>query len=136
MYIPIISSIIDGVVDIFKSRQEIKAKQREREDGLEQAKFEADVEKIKRGDQVEADYDLKAQENAQHSIIDEVMILWLMGLVTCLFIPALAPYAVAGFTTMGMIPDWVQVLFVGCYISKLGLRFLFSGRKLFGKEVK
>lgn len=136
MYIPIISSIVDGVVDIFKSRQEIKAKQREREDGLEQAKFEAEVEKIKRGDLVEADYDLKAQDNAQHSIIDEIMIIWMLAITTCLFIPPLAPYAISGFAALAGVPMWFQTLFVGAFVAKLGLRFLFSGRTLFGQNVK
>lgn len=136
MYIPVISSIIDGVVGIFKTRQEIKAKQQERADTLEQVKFEAEVEKIKRGDQIEADYDLKAQDNAQHSVIDEVMILWVLSVVTCLFIPALAPYAISGFAALAGVPVWFQTVFVGCFIAKLGLRFLFSGRTLFGKNVK
>lgn len=136
MYIPIISNIIDGVIGIFKTRQELKAKQQERADTLEQVKFEAEVEKIRRGDQIEADYDLKAQDNAQHSVIDEVMILWVLAVVTCLFIPPLAPYAVSGFAALAGVPTWFQLVFTGCFIAKLGLRFLFSGRALFGKNVK
>lgn len=136
MNLPFISTIFEGIVDIFKNRQEIKAKQQEREDTLEQVKFEAEVERIKRGDQIEADYDLKAQDNAQHSVIDEVMILWVLAVVTCLFIPALAPYAISGFAALAGVPVWFQTVFVGCFIAKLGLRFLFSGRTLFGKNVK
>lgn len=136
MNIPFLSTIFEGIVDIFKNRQEIKAKQQEREDTLEQVKFEAEVERIKRGDMIEADYDLKAQDNAQHSVIDEIMILWVLAVVTCLFIPPLAPYAISGFAALAGVPVWFQTVFVGCFIAKLGLRFLFSGRTLFGQNVK
>lgn len=136
MQLPFISSIIDGIVSIFNTRQEIKAKQLEREDALEQAKFEAEVEKVKRGDTIESDYDMKVLENAEHSFIDEMMIVWVLAVVTCLFIPSLAPYAIAGFAALAQVPVWFQTVFVGCFIAKLGLRFLFSGRSLFGQRVK
>lgn len=136
MNIPILTPIINAVGSYFENRQNIKADEKKREDELVMAQHQAKVERIKRGDTVEADYDLAVLEASKHSFIDEAMIIWVLAVVTCLFIPALAPYAIAGFAALQQVPLWFQTVFVGCFIAKLGLRFLFSGRTLFGKKVK
>ncbi len=136
MYIPLVSSVIDAAKDYFVTKQTIKAKEKEREDALHEAVHTAKVERIKRGDNTEADYDLEVLKQSQHTFIDELMILWVLAIVTSLFIPPLAPYAVAGFAALQQVPVWFQLVFTGCFIAKLGLRFLFSGRTLFGSKVK
>ena len=146
-YITIISDLINGVKDYFMLDKETRAQQRkddakyranerERADRLKEAQALAEVARIERGDVTERDYDMQAQRNAEKTIIDDIMIFWVLGVVTCLFIPALAPYAIAGFAALAGVPYWFQVIFVGCFIAKLGLRFLFSGRTLFGKVIK
>lgn len=132
----LLSPLIGGVGDYFKDKQQIKAKQKERKDELELLKHQASIERVKQGDLTERDYDLLVLKQSASTVIDEVMIIWVLGLVTCLFIPTLAPYALAGFTALSSVPVWFQTIFVGCFIAKLGLRFLFSGRTLFGKKVK
>lgn len=124
------------VGDYFNKRQDIKAAKQERKDKLEQIKFEVKAERIRQGDKTEADYDIMVLQQSVSTIIDEVMIIWVLVIVSCLFIPPLAPYAQAGFDALELVPLWFQLVFVGCFISKLGLRFLFSGRTLFGKTVK
>lgn len=136
MYIPVISEAVKAVGSYFNKRQEVKAQASERVAELEMARHLSKVEAVKRGDTTESDYDLLVLKQAQNTWIDEVMILWVLAIVTCLFIPALAPYAVAGFTALSGVPLWFQTVFVGCFIAKLGLRFLFSGRTLFGSKVK
>lgn len=130
------TAIIEGVSDYSKGRQKIKADKARRKDELEDAKHLAQVERVKRGDITERDYDQIAQENARNSLMDEIMIVWVLMIVTLLFIPATAPYAIAGFAALNSVPLWFQLIVVGGFISKLGLRFLFSGRSLFGKVVK
>lgn len=132
----IFSPFLGAIGDYFKHKQELKATERQYEFQLKQAQFEADAARIARGDTIESDYDKLVLQQSMSTIIDEIMIMWVLGIVTCLFIPSLAPYAVAGFVQLETVPLWFQLIFVGCFIAKLGLRFLFSGRTLFGKEIK
>ncbi len=137
MWQALIGPIVNSVGGYFTARQTAKAAKALRKDELAAAKHNAQVQRIERGDVAEASYDRIAQENARSSYIDELMIIWVFVIVTLLFIPATAPYAVAGFKTLStQVPIFFQTVFVGAFISKLGLRFLFSGRSLFGKVVK
>jgi hypothetical protein len=130
-----LTAIVNKVGDYKIKKQENKANVVRRTQELEEAKHVAKVDKVKRGDVAEADYDRIAQENARNSIVDELMILWTLTVVTLLFIPYTAPTAIAGFKALEEAPVWFQLIVVGGFISKLGLRFLFSGRSLFGKMV-
>lgn len=130
------TAIINGISGYFGRSQEIKENQNRRDDELAETLHLAEIERIKRGDETERDYDIMAMENAKASWIDEIMVLWILGIVTALFIPSLSAIAITGFNTLTLVPVWFQTVFVGCFIAKLGLRFLFSGRTLFGSKVK
>lgn len=132
----LLGPLINGVGNYLKAGQELKAKRLERKDELELLKHKAKIARIERGDNTERDYDLVVLQNAASTIIDEVMIIWTLSIVTCLFIPSLAPYALEGFKQLEQVPMWFSLIVVGAFISKLGLRFLFSGRTLLGKGVK
>lgn len=137
MWQALLGPIVNTVGGYFTARQKASANKAQRKDDLLAAKHQAQVDRIARGDVIEADYDRIAQENARSSIVDELMILWVFTIVTLLFIPAAAPYAITGFEVLStQVPIFFQTVFVGTFISKLGLRFLFSGRSLFGKVVK
>lgn len=145
--IPIIGSLIDSVVNYFtlskQKRLKLKAlKQQaviaaqERKDKLTEAKETAAIKRVQSQDQNIADYDRIAQENARTSIIDEIMIVWVLSIVTMIFVPSMQPYVIEGFKSLEEhVPIWFQLVFIGCFIAKLGLRFLFSTRRLFGKDV-
>jgi hypothetical protein len=130
------TSIIDKLGDYQIKKQENKENKSRRTHELEEAKHTAKVDRLKRNDNTEMDYDRIAQENAKVSIVDELMITWVLTIVTLLFIPATSEDALAGFKALEQVPTWFQLIVVGGFISKLGLRFLFSGRTLFGKIVK
>lgn len=129
------TSIVEGIGGYFSKGQEIKANREKRTDELEQTKHLAEIERIKRGDVAESDYDLMAMEASKATFIDEIMVLWMLAVVTALFIPTISATALLGFAALEQVPLWFQTVFVGCFIAKLGLRFLFSGRTLFGKKV-
>ncbi len=131
-----ITAIIDKVGEYKLNKQEHKENGRRRTHELKEARHTADVERVKRGDKTEMDYDRVAQENARNSIADELMIAWVLTIVTLLFIPGTSETAIDGFKALEKVPTWFQLVVVGGFISKLGLRFLFSGRSLFGGLVK
>lgn len=124
-----IGKLVEGVGNYFTTKQSNKH-------NLLMAKHNAKVARIERGDKAETDYDLIVLQNAASTIIDELMIAWVLVIVTLLFIPSTSAVAAAGFIALGNAPIWFQTVFVGAFISKLGLRFLFSGRQLFGQVVK
>ena len=124
-----IGNLFEGIGNYFTTKQSNKH-------DLLMAKHNARVARIERGDNAETDYDLIVLQNAASSIVDELMICWVLGVVTLLFIPAYSATAALGFVALAKVPVWFQTIFVGAFISKLGLRFLFSGRTLFGSKVK
>lgn len=135
-YTSIFRPLVSSVGDYFSTKQKIKANKTEYEFKLEEAKFKAKAAMIERGDIIESDYDKIVLEQSKNTLADELMIVWILGLITTLFIPDLAPYAKEGFNNLAEVPVYIQLVFVGAFISKLGLRFLFTGRTLFGKVVK
>lgn len=138
MNIPLIGALLEQVISYFTTSKETKAKLKEikeqakidkakRDDEFKQIKHESDVEKVTRRDTAETNYDLVAQQNARESIIDELMIAWVLGIVTMIFVPEYQPYIINGFKALQeYVPYWFQLVFCGAFISKLGLRFLFS----------
>jgi len=145
--IPIIGSLVDSVVGYFTMSKEAKNKIKsiketakvnkvKRADDLIAAKEQAQIDKTIRNDNAETGYDLIALENAKVSFFDELMIGWVLCIITMIFIPSMQPYVINGFKALDEhVPTWFQLVFVGGFISKLGLRFLFSGRTLFGGKV-
>lgn len=128
-----LTALFSGIGGYFKDRQAIKATQTKMDGELALAKHNERVARITAGNVTEANYDSIAQDISRHSIVDELMIFWLLCLVTLMFIPPLQPFVITGFTALSAsTPAWFQLCFVGAFISKLGLRFLFSGRALFG----
>lgn len=124
-----IGNLVEGIGKYFTTKQSNKH-------NLLMAKHNARVARIERGDNAETDYDLIVLQNAASTIMDELMIAWVLVIVTLLFIPATSATAALGFIALAGVPVWFQLIFVGAFISKLGLRFLFSGRQLFGSKVK
>jgi hypothetical protein len=130
------TAIVTGIGNYATKKQEISAKKEERKDELTQAIHEAAVEKAKRGDKTVEDYDLQVLKNAASTSMDEIMIGWMLIIVTLLFVPATAPIAAAGFIALAEVPIWFQLIVVGSFISKIGFRFIFTGRTLFGKTIE
>ena len=130
-----LEAVVNGVSNYVGKRQERKAKKEQRKDELAQAKHQAQVERIKDKHKATTDYDLQVLENSKTTVMDEVLIFWVMALVSMCFFPVTAAWASAGFATLATLPLWFQLIVVGSFISKLGLRFLFTGRSLFGKVV-
>jgi len=147
MGIPIIGSLINGVINYFTLsktaknkiqliKEQAKIDDVKRDQELKQSEHNAKVKRLAQNDSVEANYDLTALKQSSLTFIDEFMILWVFTIISLLFIPSLQHYAIDGFIAMQKyVPVWFQVVFVGSFISKLGLRFLFSKRTLFGKVV-
>lgn len=92
---------------------------------IQEAKTTAAIERIKSDTKLYADNDSKAIDGWKYSYIDEVLILSLVILVICTFVPSLQPFMERGIALLDNYPLWLQVIIGGTYISVLGLRFIF-----------
>jgi hypothetical protein len=117
----------EGKIDAKKIKAQSVAKKQERDDELESARHAAKIKKMARDDKTESDYDLMALENARTSIMDEVMITYILVIVAMIFIPSTQQTVIDGFKALTEhTPVWFSTIFVGAFISKLGLRFMFG----------
>lgn len=130
------TAIAEKVGDYQIKKQENIENKARRTHELEEARHTAKVDRVKREDSAEMDYDRVAQENARNSIADELMIAWVLCIVTLLFIPATAEIAKAGFVSLSEVPMWFQFVVLGGFISKLGLRFMFAKTSKFSSILK
>lgn len=131
-----LTAIVDKVGDYKIKKQEHKENKARRTHELEEARHQSTVDKVKRDDKTEMDYDRMAQENARNSIMDEVMIIWVLTIVSLLFFDGTKETAQAGFKALADVPMWFQMVVLGGFISKLGLRFMFANTNKFAKILK
>lgn len=128
------TALLSPITSVITNHQNNKAAEKQRKDELERARHEAKVDRIKRGDETESDYDLEALKQSKNSWADELLIIWLLVIVSLVFIPSLQPFVIAGFEALNTLPYWVEICLVGAFASKLGLRWLISGRTLFNRK--
>jgi hypothetical protein len=82
------------------------------------------VELAKKGQQIQADYDKRAQQSMRTSWKDEyLLVLGLMPVIMC-FIPGFQEIAKQGFQIINELPYWYRILIWGMYASVFGLRWL------------
>lgn len=94
---------------------------------LKIAQFNAQAKRCELVEQNDADYDLIVLRNRDKSKMDEVIILFFLGLFICHFIPAMQIYMAQGWQAMGYTgaPWYFEFVIVGIAVSTLGLMRLF-----------
>lgn len=131
------STIVSGISDHFKGKQEIKKTRIEAEKKLIMAEAENAMAMAKEGQKQEYDLDRIATENMKKSWKDEaVMIIFYAPLVT-VFVPSMAPYVKEGFVVLDTLPDWYMYLIVGITVVTMGMRgMLTKFIQMLGKRLK
>ena len=91
------------------------------------AQFNAKARRCEQAEQNDADYDLLVLKNRDKTFMDEIIILFFLGLFVCHFIPAMQPFMAAGWNAMGYngAPWYFEFVIVGIAVSTLGLMRLF-----------
>lgn len=102
---------------------------------IQEARANAEIEKIRADTQLYADNDSRAIEQWRYTLIDEILVISILLLIACTFIPELQPAVQKGIALLNDYPLWLQVIIGGTYISILGLRFIFLApiAAIFGK---
>lgn len=136
MYIPIISSVIDGVSNYFTKDQEIKKVEKEGKLALAKVELESKTKiqiaeteaKIQRlAKEAEQDYDLDKEsiKDMKDSWKDEYVLLIHSAPLILSFVPSTQPYIEKGFQIIdNTIPSWFVALYVGMVVTIYGLRSL------------
>jgi hypothetical protein len=112
------SSALEGWQDSKKQKTAIKA-----------AQAEAQIKRIERAAEADADYDLEALRQTQYSWKDEYIVIVLTAPFIASFIPGVQHHVLAGWEYVQQAPDWYQYSFMGAVAASLGIRWAF---KFFG----
>ena len=125
------SSIVDGISDHFKGKQELakvklEAKkvevQAEAESKLAQAKSQMKLAEMGKAGDIELDK--IAMKQMENSWKDEFLMLIFYTPVILAFVPGMQEYAVRGFEVISTMPEWYQYSVIAILIVTFGLRSL------------
>lgn len=127
----LLSSVVDGVSDHFKGKQELKKAKIEAEKIIIQS--EADTKKAialskinqaQNGQIIDANLDQIAMKQMASSWKDEFIMFIFYIPVILAFIPQTQKYALAGFEVMKQMPEWYQYSIIGILVVTFGMRGL------------
>ncbi|WMS91373.1 hypothetical protein [Pseudoalteromonas sp. HL-AS1] len=131
-----IADLTGGYVERKRIAAEMAADVARAENNFKIAQFEAKARRCMQAEQNDADYDLLVLKNRDKTLMDELIILFFLGLFICHFIPAMQPYMHKGWQSMGYkgAPWYFEFVIVGIAVSTLGLMRLF--RAFWGGKAK
>ena len=131
-----IADLTGGYVERKRIAAEMAADVARAENNFKIAQFEAKAKRCMQAEQNDADYDFLVLKNRDKTIMDEVIILFFLGLFVCHFIPTMQPYMHKGWQAMGYggAPWYFEFVIVGIAVSTLGLMRLF--RAFWGNKSK
>ena len=132
----VIGAVIAPVTEVVKGYQErktlsveLEAKEKDRQHEINLKKVDVAAELAKQGQQIEASWDINAQQDMKTSWKDEYLtILFSMPLIGA-FIPSTQEAVLKGFETLQKTPDWYMLLVTGIVAAVFGLRWLVSRKK-------
>ena len=104
---------------------------------LKEARVLAEIRRLERAAEAEVSYDVEAQRQRRHTVLDEFLALILIAPFVAGFWPDDRVQAAIslGWDSLGKAPWWYQALLIGVYAATFGLRWLFQGRyRLTGRE--
>jgi hypothetical protein len=119
----LLGSLPQLLADIYKQRQEIKAKEREREFELQEAIHKRRVELIAQGLAADANWEMEFARQAATSWKDEYTLIVISIPALLCFIPGMDTYVKAGFSALNETPAWYQITFLSLFLATVGIRY-------------
>ena len=116
------SSIITGISDYFKGKQEISKVQLEADKKIILAEAEAKAKRLDRESEQDYDLDKIAMQNMEKTWKDELILVIFMIPLVMSFIPTYQEYVTAGFASLALVPDWYMYILVGMITVIYGMR--------------
>ena len=125
-----VTSIFSEPIKEWQRRKTIKAQTKAEIDKIlataEVKKAEAILRMAEQGQRIEADWDMRAQEQMRFSWKDENLLILLPLPVIGSFIPGVQDYNCKGREYVGRAPDWYKIALLGVIAATLGLRWLIA----------
>ena len=116
------SSIVTGISDYFKGKQEISKVQLEADKKLILAEAEAKAKRLDRESEQDYDLDKIAMQNMEKTWKDELILVIFMIPLVMSFIPTYQENVTAGFASLALVPDWYMYILVGMITVIYGMR--------------
>ncbi len=115
-----IANLITGGIDAYKQHGINKAAELKRKDEIEQAKHEAKVNRLAKGEEKAADLDELSIKDRGWK--DEFILLVVFIPLLLSFLPDYAQTVAAGFEALQAIPDYYWYVVAAVVIDTLGMR--------------
>jgi len=125
-----VASVVTEPIKEWQKRKTIKVQTKAKIDEIlataEVKKAEAILRMAERGQQIQADWDMRAQEQMKFSWKDEYLLILLTLPVIGSFIPGVQDYICKGWDYVGKAPDWYKIALLGVIAATFGLRWLIA----------
>lgn len=118
------TSIIGGITDYFKGKQEINKAQLEADIKLIVAEAEAKAKRLEKEAEMDYDLDKIALQNMEKTWKDELILIIFMIPLVMSFLPSYQEYVTAGFASLALVPDWYMYILIGMITVIYGMRGL------------
>lgn len=129
---PIIGIIKDPLVE-WQRRKTLEVEQQDamlaRDHELRLKQLDISQKLAEQGIQAETNWDLRAQENMQHSWKDEYLLLLFSLPLVGAFIPGYQDDVLRGFEVLQQTPEWYLLSILGMVAGAWGLRWLLGRAK-------
>lgn len=123
-------SIVSGLFSVGKTVVEGQMKKAESKAKIEEARTEATIKQIERAAESEANYDLEALRQTQHSWKDEFALVIVVFPFIGAFLPWTQEYVESGWIFLSdKTPDYYWWIFSGAIAASMGIRWAVSGKK-------
>lgn len=115
-----ITAIVNGVSGYMQNKQEIKAREQERKDRVQEAQTQANIRRIEAGERFDGDLDLYFIKN--NGWKDDISFYIFLAPAVLAFIPQMVPHIEAGFNVLENMPIMYQVCLGMMLIAVWGYR--------------
>lgn len=123
-------SIVSGLFSVGKTVVEGQMKKAESKAKIEEARTEATIKQIQRSADHEANYDLEALRQTQHSWKDEFALVIVVFPFIGAFLPWTQEYVESGWIFLSdKTPDYYWWIFSGAIAASMGIRWAVTGKK-------
>ena len=111
---------MNGVRNDVKTKEEIAAKERERNDQLNEAQTLAAIKRIEAGDNADSDLDMYFVKN--NGWKDDISFYIFLSPALLAFFPSMVPHIQAGFDVLENMPVWYQIALAMMLVAVWGYR--------------
>lgn len=123
-------SIVSGLFSVGKTVVEGQMKKAESKAKIEEARTEATIKRIEKSAESEANYDLEALRQTQHSWKDEFALVIVVFPFIGAFLPWTQEYVESGWIFLSdKTPDYYWWIFSGAIAASMGIRWAVTGKK-------